>query len=171
MVTLTAQDGLGRLLNWTGDCTGGGACVLTMDADKDVLARFALLLTSFASIETEPVAPLVIGTTLSIPGGRGEVSVGGRTTVVNADTVPVRVETRGGDTLVEGVVGAAAGSGLWRFELGQAAREPGTVTVLSGEPATVTPYAIVFRLKGRPGERVSFVLRRPSRSGDTHPAR
>jgi hypothetical protein len=53
----------------------------------------------------------------------------------------------------------ATGGGLWRFDFGTAGS--GTVTVLSGEPVQATPKAIVFRLKGRPGEHISFVLRLP----------
>ena len=71
----------------------------------------------------------------------------------------VSVQLGGGDILVEAVVREGKGDGRWIFDLGNATGEPGTVTILSGEPLTVTPYSLVFRLKGRAGERVSFVLR------------
>ena len=158
MVTLTTQNGLGKLQSWTGDCAGGGACVLTMDSDKSVVAHFSLLMASTSS-EPRPVVMPTIETTLSLPGGRGEVSAGGRTTTVGGETVPVSVQLGGGDILVEATVREGKGDGRWLFDLGNATGEPGTVTILSGEPLTVTPYSLVFRLKGRAGERVSFVLR------------
>jgi hypothetical protein len=158
VVTLTTQNGLGKLQSWTGDCAGGGACVLTMDSDKSVVAHFSLLLAPTSS-EPRPVVMPTIETTLSLPGGRGEVSAGGRTTTVGGETVPVSVQLGGGDILVEATVREGKGDGRWLFDLGNATGEPGTVTILSGEPLTVTPYSLVFRLKGRAGERVSFVLR------------
>ena len=41
-LTPTAADGA-RFSNWTGDCTGSGACVLVLDADERVTAVFAVL--------------------------------------------------------------------------------------------------------------------------------
>jgi Leucine-rich repeat (LRR) protein len=43
VVTLTATPVAGSVFtNWSGDCTGTGACVVTMDAAKSVTASFAL---------------------------------------------------------------------------------------------------------------------------------
>lgn len=169
VVTLSGQNGLGRLVNWTGDCAGTGACVLTMDSDKVAVGHFAVLLAP-ASSETRPVAMPVIATTLRVPGGRGDVTADGRTTVIGADGVPARVEMKSANALVEGILREAAGGGLWTFDLDSRTAEAVTVTVLSGEPVTATPYAIVFRVRGRPGERVSFVLRRSQGNGDLSPS-
>src|SRR5262249_33457781 len=44
VVTLTAQATVtGTFKGWTGDCSGDGPCVLTMDADKRVTAHFSPL--------------------------------------------------------------------------------------------------------------------------------
>jgi Divergent InlB B-repeat domain len=168
VVTLNTEAGLGRLQEWTGDCKGGGACVLTMDADKGVVAHF-ILQPTLAPIEANPKARPVMESTLSVPRGRAEVSANGRTIVVDAAAAAVRMEARGGDNLVEGVVREAAGGGLWRFDFGPMGVESGTVTVFSGDPVTATPSAVVFRLKGRPGERVSFVLHLPRGGRDAIP--
>jgi len=54
----------------------------------------------------------------------------------------------------------ALGPGTWRFELqDKQFLEPGSLSVLEGEPVLVLPDAIVFRLAGRPGEVVAFTFR------------
>ncbi|MCB1566437.1 MAG: hypothetical protein KDI78_12615 [Xanthomonadales bacterium] len=50
-VTLTANPAVGWVLqNWTGDCTGGGACVVTMDAARSVHAIFNVAWTLDVSV-------------------------------------------------------------------------------------------------------------------------
>lgn len=67
----------------------------------------------------------------------------------------VRVEA----TLVE----AAGRPGTWRFDLDAAETfalvEPGSIQVVAGEPLYVGATSLVYRLRGRPGERVIFTFR------------
>ena len=61
---------------------------------------------------------------------------------------------------VEAVLVNATGPGTWRFELGTTASlEPGSLRVIAGEIALETEDALVFRLSGKPGERVVFSFR------------
>jgi hypothetical protein len=64
-----------------------------------------------------------------------------------------------GDVRLEATLTRAAGPGRWRFELPEALVEPGTLRGLEGKVETLAGSAIVFRLAGKPGERVSFVFR------------
>jgi hypothetical protein len=60
---------------------------------------------------------------------------------------------------MEGVLVNGDGrSGTWRFELG-GLFEPGSLQVIAGDAAIVTANTVVFRLAGRPGERVAFTFR------------
>ena len=99
--------------------------------------------------------------TLKVPGGRGEVTGNGRTLLVAAEgEAYAAVRGRPGRNLIEAWVREnPGGGGLWRFDFVQAAFGPGGLSVLSGEAVAVTPDSVTFRLTGRAGERVSFVLR------------
>jgi hypothetical protein len=57
-------------------------------------------------------------------------------------------------------VRASGTPGTWRFEA-EAGRtlEPGSLRVLRGEVALLTPTAVVFRLNGVAGEQVAFSYR------------
>ena len=103
---------------------------------------------------------------MKVSGGRGEVTVNGRTLLVTAGgEAYAAVRGRPGRNLIEAWVHAdAGGGGLWRFDFIQGSLGPGGLSVLSGEPAVITPDSITFRLTGRPSERVSFVLRLPPRA-------
>ena len=66
-VALTASPIAGSVFNgWSGDCSGMGACALTMDADKTVNAIF--------SLSASPVIPPSLpSATTTPPGGRREM--------------------------------------------------------------------------------------------------
>jgi hypothetical protein len=68
---------------------------------------------------------------------------------------------RRGENRVEAMVVQGAGkSGTWRLELGGTTSfRPGSLRVVAGEVALVTADAVVFRLSGKPGERVMFTFR------------
>jgi hypothetical protein len=172
VVTLTATPILtAKFAAWSGDCSGPGACSVTMDRDRNVGAQFAPL----------PVAPehadavsshadLDLGLMRSLlrsPGSRGDVTLNGRTVLVTKEGQgQASLRAQPGNNLVEAWVHDATGAGLWRFELDPAAIEPGSLRVLAGEPLAVAPNAVTFRLTGRAGERVSFaVAARVSRAG------
>jgi hypothetical protein len=68
------------------------------------------------------------------------------------------VAPRAGDNRLDAQVQTGA-SGTWRLELaGVAGLEKGSLRVLAGEVVSVGPDAVVFRLKGRAGERVSLAF-------------
>ena len=74
--------------------------------------------------------------------------------------MPLAGHPRIGENRVEATLVQATGQpGLWRFELGaEQSLEPGSLRVIAGEVALVTPDSMAFRMKGRPGERVVFTF-------------
>jgi hypothetical protein len=106
------------------------------------------------------VAPWI--SQLDVPGGGGQVVVNGSAAFFpphGRSTQAAR--TRAGENRVEATLVRAEGKpGLWRIELGASRSfEPGSLRVIAGQAALVTVDAVVFRLKGQPGERVVFTFR------------
>ena len=67
---------------------------------------------------------------------------------------------RGENRIEAQLVQGSGRPGTWRFELGSTASfEAGSLRVIAGEVAQITGDAVVFRLKGQPGERVVFTFR------------
>ena len=60
---------------------------------------------------------------------------------------------------VEAQLVQASGGGQWRFEIRSDTLEAGSLRVLAGEVALVSSDAVVFRMSGKPGERVVFTFR------------
>ncbi|PYQ25533.1 MAG: hypothetical protein DMF81_01930 [Acidobacteria bacterium] len=99
---------------------------------------------------------------LDLEGGSGQVVVNGEAAAfASRGRSSGAVQGRRGLNRVEAQVVEAAGRpGTWRFELDTTASlQAGSVRVIAGEVALVTESAIVFRLKGKPGERVVFSFR------------
>jgi hypothetical protein len=165
VVTLTASSILTALFQgWGGACTGTGSCVITMDGDKSVTAAFASLLglgTAHADAGGEVDLGL-LRSTLRLSRGRGEITINGRTLLVTPEgDGQIGLRAAPGNNLVEAWVREASGPGFWRFEFDPSAIEPGSLRVLAGEPGSVGPTSVVFRLGGRAGERLSFAVRVP----------
>ena len=97
---------------------------------------------------------------LDVPGGRGQVVLNGNEALFPATgRVPLSARLRSGDNRVEAQLVQAQGrAGLWRFELAGESTVAGSLRVIAGEVALVTTDAVVFRLKGQPGERVVFTF-------------
>jgi hypothetical protein len=95
---------------------------------------------------------------LSVPGGRGQVVVDGAEAVFPAGGMETFSTSTGPGshrfeaTLVDG----AGRPGTWRFDLSALSPVPGSLRVVAGEAAVTGPAAVVFRLRGKPGERVVF---------------
>jgi hypothetical protein len=142
---------------WLGGCTGTvNPCVLTMDADKAVVAQF-----DFVIPLTSRDAPLSWSTQLEVPDGEGQVVMNGRVAyAVRQGLAAQAAEARSGANRVEAVLARGAGrSGTWRFDFSAvAAFKPGSLRVVAGTVAVITPDAVVFRLQGKPGERVVFTF-------------
>jgi hypothetical protein len=99
---------------------------------------------------------------LDLDGGSGQVVVNGETAAfaTRGRSAGAALGRRGVNRIEAQVVEAAGRPGTWRFELGTTGSlESGSLHVIAGEVALVTENAIVFRLKGRPGERVVFSFR------------
>jgi hypothetical protein len=98
---------------------------------------------------------------LDVPGGRGQIVLNGSEALFpGAGRVPVSARPRAGENRVEAQLVQAEGrAGLWRFELPAGSTVAGSLRVIAGQVALVTGDAVVFRLKGQPGERVVFTFR------------
>jgi hypothetical protein len=98
---------------------------------------------------------------LDVPGGRGQIVLNGSEALFPAaGRVPLSARPRPGDNRVEAQLVQAQGrAGLWRFELAPDTMVAGSLRVIAGQVALVTGDAVVFRLKGQPGERIVFTFR------------
>ena len=159
VVVLTAQPGILPFQGWSGACSGGSTtCTVVMTANKSVTARFGLLL-----MEPSPLpsaAPSGQWTSrLDAPGAAGNLTVNGAATSgVGRAPAVVEVPDIRGEVHVQGVLATGSGPGAWRFERSAGAGSPLRLKVIEGQVALVTPNAIVFRLRGQPGERVGFAI-------------
>jgi hypothetical protein len=164
VVTLTAQPLPGNGFHWTGDCSGeGGPCVLTMDADKDVVLHFTGMRPSAEPVP-EASASALLSSRLVLSGGRGEVAVDSRTISLGAGVdTEIAASATAGDHLVEGWVREGTGEGVWRFAFGPASPSGRSIrNVLAGEPVSLTPDAVVFRVRAKLPQKVSFVVHVPA---------
>ena len=94
---------------------------------------------------------------LSIAGGSGQVVVNGEAAFPRAGRSAIAVRLRPGENRVEATLIEGRSSGTWRFELGGVAGlRPESVRVVAGELMQAGGDALVFRLRGRPGERIVF---------------
>jgi hypothetical protein len=94
--------------------------------------------------------------TLDVEGGRGQVIVDGAS-VRYVDRGPLQgtlPAAPGVRQVVGQIVTAQGRAGTWTFRIPGAA--PGSVRPLAGEAVEIGPDLVVFRLSGRPGERVVF---------------
>jgi hypothetical protein len=97
---------------------------------------------------------------LSVPGGRGQVVMDGAEAVFHAGgTETFSTPTGPGTHRFEATLVDGAGRpGTWRFDLSALGPVPGSLRVVAGEAAVTGPAAVVFRLRGKPGERVVFTF-------------
>lgn len=155
VVVLTQTPGVLVFRGWGGECTGTGrTCTVTMDSDKSVSASFSLLKSAPQHLTAAQWTSV-----LDAPGATGNVTVNGASTAgVGRATAMIAVAEGAGEIRLNGVLATGAGPGTWRFErhagMGTAVR----VKVLEGQVSLVTDEAIVFRLRGQPGERVAFAI-------------
>jgi hypothetical protein len=96
-----------------------------------------------------------------VPGGSGQIVVNGRNAAfARRGRSSAMAAARRGENRVEAQLIEASGPGSWRFELaGAPGLRSGSLRVVAGDVALVTGDAIVFRMTGRPGERVVFTFR------------
>lgn len=99
---------------------------------------------------------------LDLEGGSGQVVLNGEAAAFasRGRSAGAAAGRRGLNRIEAQVVDAAGRPGTWRFELGTTGSlAAGSVRVVAGDVVLLTENAIVFRLKGRPGERVVFSFR------------
>lgn len=156
VVVLTQNPGVLVFRGWGGACSGTGrTCTVTMTSDKSVTATFALLF-----LAQPPQATSAQWTSvLDAPGATGNVTVNDASTAgVGRASAMLAVAEGAGEVRVQGVLATAFGPGSWRFERQAGAGPAVRVKVLEGQVSLVTPDAIVFRVQGKPGERVAFAI-------------
>jgi len=127
--------------------------------DQDHNARCEIAQTG-AGAATAQRTGLSMQTVLAVPAAQGQVVVNGSAALFQeVGRRQSAVETRPGPNSVEATLVQAQGRpGTWRFEM-NGLFEPGSFRVIAGDVALLTSEAIVFRLAGRPGERVVFSFR------------
>jgi len=101
---------------------------------------------------------------LSLAAARGQVVVDGAEAVFPSAGIesftsalgpgPHRFEA----TLVDDAGEGRRPGGAWRFDLSALRLTPGSLRVVAGEAIQLTADAVVFRLRGRAGERVVFAF-------------
>jgi uncharacterized repeat protein (TIGR02543 family) len=150
----------GSFVGWGGDCAAaltGTVCGLTMSANRTVTAAFAVPLVTDARAGLSSVV-----SRLEAPGARLAASLNETPLAPpSPGSSTWTVTPRAGDNRLEAQVQAGA-AGTWRLELaGVRGLDRGSVRVLAGEVVSIGPDAVVFRLKGRAGERfgLAFTIR------------
>ena len=126
-----------------------------MTGNTSVHATFGLLLTE----QSTAPAPTQWTSQLDAPGATGNVTVDGAAIAgVGRASAMIAVGEGPGEVRVQGVLATGSGPGSWRFERHAGGGRPVRVKVLEGQVSLVTPDAVVFRVRGKPGERVAFVI-------------
>jgi non-ribosomal peptide synthetase component E (peptide arylation enzyme) len=130
-----------------------------MDTDKFAGATYV-----FGSCTTTADRPVGLAWNLELdaPGSLGQAVVDGAIVVAESGRrVQAMARQREGEALVAATLVKGAGKpGTWRFEAQEGeALEPGSLRVLRGDVALLTPTVVVFRLKGVSGEQVAFSYR------------
>jgi hypothetical protein len=97
---------------------------------------------------------------LAAPGAAGQVVANGEAAFPREGRSSLSVRLGPGESRVEATLVEARAGGTWRFDLGAVpGLRPGSLRVVAGDVVQVGADAVVFRLRGRPGERVVFSFR------------
>jgi hypothetical protein len=152
-VTLTSIPDPAGHNEFTGDCTGINSCSLVMDANKAVNVYFFR-----SSVQAGLREPPSVSSVLDVADGEGRLAAnGGPGVAARAGTTAVASATRAGLNRIEAVLVRSAGRpGSWRFDL--AGVRPGSLRGIIGTVVSITPDSLVFRVEGKPGERVGFTF-------------
>lgn len=162
VVTLTVTTGPTFVVRWAGACNGvpngTPTCDVLMDSNKTVIVDTTR---TFTADGRASAAPLAWSTQLEVPEAEGNVVMNGRiSSAVGPGLAAMTSEGRTGANRIEAVLVRGAGRpGTWRFDFsGQPAFRSGSLRVIAGTVALVTGDSVVFRLQGRPGERIVFTF-------------
>ncbi len=141
-VTLTASPDAGSLFSgWSGDCSGSGDCILTMDGDHSVTATFSLPILPSADLnvsQTDAPDPVTGGNALNYTVSVTNLGPDSATNVVVTDILPASVTFNSAEgaacTFASGVVTCVIAS--------LAPGETVTVSITVGCPAVTTATAV-----------------------------
>ncbi len=104
------------------------------------------------------VTSLVWIGTLDVSGGAGQVIVDGMTGAFQERTALQSLAAAAGAHRIEALLVTGEGRpGTWRFKMA-GTFVAGTLRPIAGDVLALTADVIVFRLTGRPGERVGFAF-------------
>lgn len=96
---------------------------------------------------------------LEAPGSVGRVSLNAALIAIGPGKQQGAAQAKREENRVDGeLVQGGSRPGVWRFDFSEGAA-PGSVRILAGDALEVNDNAVVFRLGGTTGERVSFVFR------------
>ena len=125
-----------------------------MSSNRSVTATFGVPLVTDALAARSTVV-----SRLEAAGARLAVSLNGAPLTPPAPGQSLwTIEPRAGDNRIEALAAEGA-AGTWRVELaGVRGLDRGSVRVLAGEVVSFGPDAVVFRLKGRAGERFGLAF-------------
>jgi PKD repeat protein len=141
--------------SWSGDCAGtpdGANCMLAMTANRSATANFISPGVTDAQRSGSTVASRLESAGARLAASLNDTPLAPPPPGASTWTV----EPRTGDNRLEAQLQAGA-AGTWRLELaGVQGLVRGSLRVLAGEVVSLGPDAVVFRLKGRAGERVSL---------------
>jgi hypothetical protein len=134
--------------------TGFAQCTLVMDADKTVNGYF------FRSSAQGSAPAMTLASDLRGAGAEGAVVMnGGPAFAARQGPAEIAGPMVRGANRVEAVLARGSAPGAWSFDLaGVTGYRPGSLRVTAGRVASITPDAVVFRLDGKPGERVAFTF-------------
>ena len=145
---------------WMGACSGANPnCTVTMNGNQNVTANFTGFPSPNRGTSASSKVTLAWRSELLVAKGKGQVRIDKTVRAV------ARGETQGtaavdpGEVRLEGVLGQAAGPGLWRIHLDEGVLVAGSLRGLEGTVAAVGPNVIEFRLQGQSGERVVVAFR------------
>lgn len=134
---------------------GCGNATLSQSVSATLISTAPSCILGFLARPAEPTATWV--SELAVPGGSGQVVVNGEAVFPREGRSPIAVRPRRGENRIEATLVEAHSAGTWRFELGSVpGLRPDSLRVVAGEVVQAAGEAIVFRLHGRPGERVVF---------------
>jgi hypothetical protein len=154
---------LNTFQGWSGDCASFGltpVCTLTMSTNSTVGALFGIG-TPPPSLTAVAGVSIILSSALAVPESEAQVIINGRdASSMRGGPMTMAADARGGINRVEGVLVRGAGKGgTWRFDLsGQPGLKVGSLRAVAGTVVLLTSDSVLFRLDGKPGERVVFMF-------------
>jgi hypothetical protein len=159
-VVLSPSASVGAFAGWGGACAvatiaGTNDCTLVMSVNRTVTAAFDVPLVPPAARQSTVVSRM------DVAGARAQATMNEVPLAPPAPGVSTwTIEPRLGENRIEAQLLEGAGkAGTWRLELASVpSLERGSLRVLAGDVVSLGPDTVVFRLKGRSGERITLAF-------------